>query len=197
LGTGADGVVFKVCKGSNNTNCNYALKIQKISRAYYAEAYGLADLEMTNTVPEIYENWTCNRKGLIIMDYIPSCKITNFTDKVKRYENAFELLRIIKNKGWIHVDMHLGNVRCKDGDVNKLVLIDLGWAVKKRKGKYPDHPLSKRWSYNLNYKELTTVANYNFIKNFYDKSFKNHTKYVPNVDSVNKRMNMLRKKIGI
>ena len=69
----------------------------------------------------------------------------------------------MKEKGWLHVDTHPGNVMCKNG---KMIMIDFGWAVKKGKKNYPDHPLSRRLGRPLSWKALEVVQELNTEKYF-------------------------------
>ena len=187
LGKGADGFVVKLCKGDD---CNYALKVQKLNFQYEMEVSALRELQSTNAVPKIYDSWESDDRGYIIMEYIAPCGEIFEKEVLKniRYNSAYELMKKIEDKGWLQVDMHLGNIRCRDGDINKLVLIDLGWCVKKSNGIYPKHPLSKRWSYNLNYDELKIISDYNFNINFYDEGVvtKNKVDYIGIIKAFNK-----------
>ncbi len=190
LGKGADGFVVKLCKGDDGDDCNYALKVQKLNFQYEMEVSALRELQSTNAVPKIYDSWESDDRGYIIMEYIAPCGEIFEKEALKniRYNSAYELLKKIEDKGWLQVDMHLGNIRCRDGDINKLVLIDLGWCVKKSNGIYPKHPLSKRWSYDLNYDELKIISDYNFNINFYDEGVvtKNKVDYTGIIKAFNK-----------
>ena len=163
------------------------------------EVEALMDLQSTNSVPKVYDSWEFDNRGYIVMEYIPECDDTIYPRDVKkegiRYDKAYELLKRLENKGWLQVDMHLQNIRCRDGDMNKLVLIDLGWVVKKGKGKYPEHPLSKRWEYDLNYDEMKIVADNNFDLNFYDPVLEKYVKNVPDEKAIWKAYNALREKV--
>ena len=199
LGEGSDGFVVRLCKGNDN-NCDYAMKVQGLTSQYEMEVEALRDLQSTNSVPKVYDSWKSNNRGYIIMEYIPACDKISYPRDVKkigiRYDKASELLKKLEDKGWLQVDMHLQNIRCRDGDMNKLVLIDLGWVVKKGKDKYPDHPLSKRWGYDLDYDELKIVTNNNFNHNFYDHIImEKYVKNVPDEQAIAKAYNELRKKV--
>ena len=198
LGEGADGFVVRLCKGNDN-DCDYAMKVQRLSSQYEMEDEALRDLQSTNSVPKFYDSWKSNNRGYIIMEYIPACDTLTGEDGKKgalRYDKAYELLKKLESKGWLQVDMHLQNIRCRDGDMSKLVLIDLGWVVKKGKGKYPDHPLSKRWEYDLDYDEMKIVANNNFNLNFYYGPFmEKYVKNVPDLKSIENAYLALRKKV--
>ena len=192
LGEGADGFVVRLCKG-NDSDCDYAMKVQRLGYQYEMEVEALMDLQSTNNVPKVYDSWKSNNRGYIVMEYIPECDDTIYPRDVKkmgiRYDKASELLKKLEDKGWLQVDMHLGNIRCRDGDMNKLVLIDLGWIVKKGKGKYPEHPLSKRWEYDLNYDEMKIVTDHNFNHNFYDPVLEKYVKNVPDEKAILKAFN--------
>ena len=202
LGEGSDGFVVRLCKG-NDSDCDYAMKVQRLSSQYEMEDEALRDLQSTNSVPKFYDSWKSNNRGYIIMEYIPACDTLDDRDLVSegregalRYDKAYELLKKLENKGWLQVDMHLQNIRCRDGDMNKLVLIDLGWIVKKGKDKYPEHPLSKRWKYDLNYDEMKIVGDNNFNINFYyGPIMEKYVKNVPDVKSIDEAYNALRKKV--
>jgi hypothetical protein len=198
LGEGADGFVIRLCKGNDN-NCDYAMKVQSLTSQYEMEDEALRDLQTTNIVPKFYDSWKSNNRGYIIMEYIPDCGELLYPRDVKkmgiRYDKASELLKKLEDKGWLQVDMHLGNIRCRDGDINKLVLIDLGWIVKKGKDRYPEHPLSKRWEYDLDYDEMKIVANNNFDGNFYDLVLEKYVKNVPDIKAIADVFLGLRKKV--
>ena len=74
-------------------------------------------------------------------------------------------------------------------------MIDLGWVVKKGKGKYPEHPLSKRWEYDLNYDDMKIVADNNFNGNFYDPVLEKYVKNVPDEKAIWKAYDALREKV--
>jgi len=198
LGEGSDGFVVRLCKGNDN-NCDYAMKVQSLSSQYEMEDEALRDLQTTNNVPKFYDSWKSNNRGYIIMEYIPDCGELLYPRDVKkmgiRYDKASELLKKLEDKGWLQVDMHLGNIRCRDGDMNKLVLIDLGWVVKKGKDRYPDHPLSKRWDYDLDYDDFKIVTKNNFNGNFYDPVLEKYVKNVPDIKSIDEAFFALRKKV--
>jgi hypothetical protein len=187
LGEGSDGFVVRLCKGNDN-NCDYAMKVQSLSSQYEMEDEALRDLQTTNNVPKFYDSWKSNNRGYIIMEYIPDCGELLYPRDVKK-------MGIRYDKGWLQVDMHLGNIRCRDGDMNKLVLIDLGWVVKKGKDRYPDHPLSKRWEYDLDYDDFKIVTKNNFNGNFYDPVLEKYVKNVPDIKSLENAFFALRKKV--
>jgi len=200
LGEGSDGFVVRLCKGKDS-DCDYAMKVQRLTSQYKMEVEALRDLQSTDSVPKIYDSWKSNKLGYIIMEYIPECDNTDiiYSKDVKkmgiRYDKVYELLEKLEKKGWLQLDIHLENIRCRDGDMNKLVLIDLGWVVKKGKDKYPEHPLSKKWKYDFNYDELKMMADKNFVRNFYGRGMEKYVKNVPDFKSMeNAWMDFMKKR---
>ena len=160
LGQGKYGQVYIACKKGN---CNYVLKIQKISNEFFEEVYCIKDTQHLNVVPKLYNAWTCGGLGYIAMEKLENCSKKDY-DK-NTYIKIKKVLEKFKSKGWLHVDMHTGNVMCKNG---KFILIDFGWAVKKGQKTYPNHPLSLNFGGNLplTYKDLELTQELNLLRNF-------------------------------
>lgn len=97
------------------------------------------------------------------MEKLEKCSKKDYDKNV--YTKITKVLEKFKSKGWLHVDMHIGNVMCKNG---KFILVDFGWAVKKGQKTYPNHPLSLNFGGNLplTYKDLELTQELNVLRNF-------------------------------
>ena len=157
LGEGQYGKAFKVCKGDDD--CNYVLKIQKLDEDFYIEIQALTELKDTGVVPKYYSAWTCDGYGYFVIEKLDKCPEEKFNynnkDSAKELDDVLEK---IYKKGWLHVDVHPGNIMCKNG---KFIMIDFGWAVKKGQENYPKHPLSKRKGRALTFKCLKLAQDSN------------------------------------
>ena len=157
LGEGQYGKAFKVCKGVDD--CNYVLKMQKLDEDFYIEIQALTELKDTGVVPKYYSAWTCDGYGYFVIEKLDKCPEEKFDyenkDSAKELDDVLEK---IYKKGWLHVDVHPGNIMCKNG---KFIMIDFGWAVKKGQENYPKHPLSKRKGRALTFKCLKLAQDLN------------------------------------
>jgi tRNA A-37 threonylcarbamoyl transferase component Bud32 len=163
IGKGKYGKAYIACKKGN---CNYVLKIQQISNEFYEEVYCLKDTQDLNVVPKLYNAWTCGDLGYMAMEKMEKCSKEEFNKNDKRiYIKIKKVLEKFKSKGWLHIDIHKGNIMCKNG---KFVLIDFGWAVKKGKKTYPNHPISLNFGGNLplTYKDLELTQEMNTVRSF-------------------------------
>ena len=167
IGVGQYGSTYIACKVSHPKKCDYVLKIQNDSIEFRNEVDALVALKHTGVVVKIYAAWTCNGEGFIIMEKVMKCKKPFFyrvRQHEQNYNNIVAALNVIDDEGWIHIDMHKGNVMCrKDGSI---VLIDFGWAVKRGNVKYPQHEVSQQVELALDYDELKIVQNWMTAKNF-------------------------------
>lgn len=117
-GQGIAGDVFVVCDDSKN--CNYAMKIQGNGNSFKREVTALARLQGVPGVPKLYDAWSCEGVGYIVIELLEKCKSP--LDKQMRDVEA--ILHNFRSMGYVHGDPHEGNVMCdKDGNV---VLIDYG-----------------------------------------------------------------------
>jgi len=161
-------------------NYEYVLKSQKkdtkFTSQFNAEIQALLELQGTNLVPKIYDVWTCRTKGYIIMEKLYPCDI----HPQKLYEKIREKLRILRDRGWLHVDTHDGNVMCTSS--GEPVIIDFGYAVKRKEGgdnaTYPEHPKSQDvkkggWGVHLPWKFLEVMQEVNFHESFNPYGSKN------------------------
>ena len=122
--------VYQACYLESD-DCEYMIKKQNdYSVEFQTEVEAYQDLQNTGAVPKIYAAWTCNDKGYIVMEKLEEFKPKNAISLMKKYREYKKLLEKIKEKGWLHVDSHKGNIMLNSK--NKLVLIDFGWAVKQR-----------------------------------------------------------------
>ena len=140
LGKGAYGKVYAACLVGD---CRYAVKIQKYDEMGEAEvnAYMHFEAQKMRVGPKFYAAWVCRGKLYIVLERL-KCDFKSFhTVPRKRLEcdcfknreasmhKVQELLNALEKKGWLHGDIHLGNVMCTQDD--RMVLIDYNFAVKK------------------------------------------------------------------
>ena len=157
IGKGQYGTAYITCKGKDD--CNYVLKVQKLNDDFFTEVNCLEDLKNTkNIVPKIYAAWTCDNHGYFVIEKLDKCDKSKFLHSKEDYKEITNLLKKFKDKGWLLVDIHPGNVMCKNG---KFILIDFGWAVKKGKKNYPNNPLSKRVGVAYTYGDLEAAQEKN------------------------------------
>jgi hypothetical protein len=162
LGRGQFGVAYIACKSDDD--CDYVLKVQELNDDFYTEVRCLEDFKNTKgIVPKLYAAWTCDNRGYFVIEKLDKCPADKLVNSEKNYEEVSKLLKRMKEKGWLHVDTHPGNVMCKDG---KMIMIDFGWAVKKGKKNYPDHPLSRRLGQPMNWQALEIAQELNAEKFF-------------------------------
>lgn len=152
LGRGKHGIAYVACKAVDD--CNYVLKVQKLNHDFYTEVSCLEEFKNTKgIVPKIYAAWSCDNRGYFVIQKLYTCPEAKFTrEKKETYKEVDILLKRFREKGWLHVDIHPGNVMCNNK--GKLVLIDFGWSVKKGKKSYPDNPLSKILDMSLTFTDL-------------------------------------------
>ena len=88
----------------------------------------------TNAVPRIYDAWECQGTGYILMERMFPCANPSF--------HALEtLLQKVHDRGWVHRDIHKGNIMCdKHGAIK---LIDFGLARKLDKANIKKRDLLK------------------------------------------------------
>jgi hypothetical protein len=150
IGSGKYGTAYITCK--DDDDCNYVLKVQDLTNDFYTEVSCLEDLKNTkNIVPKIYAAWTCDNNGYFVIEKLDKCPYDKFNRDKDTYKEVSNLLKKLKEKGWLHVDTHYGNIMCKNG---KFILIDFGWAVKKGQKTYPDNPLSIKLGEPLTFRDL-------------------------------------------
>lgn len=123
LGQGKFGKVYQTCKVKGVV---YAMKVQPFDEYAEVELRAYLDLKRTNVTPTLYAAWVCRNKLYLVMEKLFDCKRSH-TDLVKRTQNRLD--RMLE-RGWLHCDVHLGNIMCTA--TGRLVLIDFGLAAKKR-----------------------------------------------------------------
>lgn len=152
LGSGLSGKVYIACSRNNPSDCEYALKTQYANEMFYNEVEALQELQGIRGIPKIYQAWTCNGIGYMVLERLyPVDYITKKEGRVIQ-RITDEML----DKNWLYTDLHSGNIMInKNGNI---ILTDFGWAVKKRKGTYPEHPLSLSYGRPLRFDELVAVS---------------------------------------
>ena len=165
---------------------------------FYNEVEALMDLKDTNVVPKLHAAWTCNGDGFIIMEKLDSLlekpgggNYKGCTDNAStNFEAIKNILEICKKAGWLHIDVHIGNVMCKKG---KPILIDWGWGVKKgKKGEiYDKCPICKQYT-SVQWTWEKLVVQQDIIFNNYFNLGKTSAER-----EFNRKTNKMAKKLGI
>lgn len=130
MGSGANGSTYLACRLNNSKDCEYVVKVQPNNQQAKAELDAYLDLEKDRLTPKLHAAWICGGKMYIVLDKVFDCKFSKKAVKAK--------LDTLYNLGWLHVDVHEGNIMC-DKKKNVL-LIDFGWAVHKDDQPYKRHP---------------------------------------------------------
>jgi tRNA A-37 threonylcarbamoyl transferase component Bud32 len=159
IGEGTYGAVYAACKDDNCAD--YILKIQTANEDFVREVYAMTELNGWEYSPRIYDAWSCDGIGFMVienMGLITDCLPPDTTkDEILRQLDV--MLSELHAKGWVHVDTHSGNIMCKNGH---LALIDFGWAVKFPESKFQTvdikHPLSKRLAQDTLYTKNYLLA---------------------------------------
>ena len=125
LGSGEYGTTFKVCYAGD---CQYVLKIQDNDRHFRSEIEVLEQFQDTDVVPKLYAAWTCKNRAYIVMESLLPYQREDYYDNMDVYKQLRRALAILNSRGWIHSDIHRGNVMHRSNGT--LVLIDFGLAVK-------------------------------------------------------------------
>jgi RIO-like serine/threonine protein kinase len=129
IGSGAYGSAYHACSVSNSKDCEYVVKVQSNNATAKRELIAYMRLSGSSVVPKMHAAWLCRGRMYIVLDRMFECKVS--LKDLKHVLNRF--LRL----GWLHVDVHPGNVMCnKKGNI---CLIDLGWAVHKDDQPYKGH----------------------------------------------------------
>ena len=123
------------------------MKVQKYDKYAKAEIQAYLSLVGTNLTPKLYAAWICKGQAYIVIEKLVKCPKISLT-------RLQTLLKKLENQGWLHVDVHSGNIMCTTK--SRMVLIDFGWAVKKGEFPFLNHP-------NRTYERLKNiqVANVN------------------------------------
>ena len=128
LGKGMYGKTYIVCR-EKSTNCEYVLKIQKKNGLFYDEVLALSELQETGVVPRLYAAWTCKSRGFIVMEKLETLEWT--ADNLhENFEKLKATVAAVHDQGWLHMDLHPGNVMKRKG-TGEIVLLDFGMSVKR------------------------------------------------------------------
>lgn len=134
IGSGANGSAYRACSAQNSAECEYVIKVQPYNATAKRELDAYLRLHNTTIVPTLYAAWTCRNNLYLVLDRMHACNVS--TPDLRRLLNRFLKL------GWLHVDVHPGNVMCDHR--NRTRLIDLGWAVHRDDQPYANHPTGIR-----------------------------------------------------
>jgi uncharacterized protein (DUF1810 family)/tRNA A-37 threonylcarbamoyl transferase component Bud32 len=161
IDSGLSGSTYIAC---NHADCEYVIKVQKENKEYYTEIEALLYLQRTKATPIIFAAWTCENFGYFVMEKLYPCK----HDNNFMWKEVGKKLDIIRQAGYLHVDIHPKNVMCnKNGEV---VLIDFGYAVKQSdkgdKQEYPDNKVSQNYKLPLTWEYLEIVQENNHNRYF-------------------------------
>ena len=144
LGAGVHGAIYRACRAGR---CDYALKVQPDAYAFRQEAHALSALQGIRGIPKLYAAWSCDHKGYLVMDELPTCGGPPTPEwRARMYARLQETLREARKRGWLHVDIHSGNVLCRG---EQPMLIDWGLAVQRGPmgddETYPEHWVSAKY----------------------------------------------------
>lgn len=131
LGKGSFGKVHVVVDQQRN---RYAMKVQRFNKYAKAELKAYLELKGTQLLPKLYAAWSC--KGYLYLVTEELFKCDNVDDK--RYiSGAKRLLGNLYKRGWLHGDVHHGNIMCTGS--NRIRLVDFGLSVKRGQTSYGTH----------------------------------------------------------
>ena len=128
IASGNYGAVFVGCKGGD---CNYIVKVQEANEFFEREVFAFYDLNDWEYSPKIYAAWTCGGVGFMVLERVQpldECMSQGYFQTLPELESQLNfILNELKARKWVYVDLHKGNLMCKNGH---LMLVDFGWAVK-------------------------------------------------------------------
>ena len=127
LGSGAFGSVYQVVQSGN---VKYAMKIQPNNRYAKAEIDAYIKLSNSRVTPKLFAAWTYKNKAYIVMEKVYECR----EDDLHR---VVALADRLEKQGWLHGDLHSGNIMCTSR--NRLVFVDFGLAVEKGKAPFKNY----------------------------------------------------------
>jgi serine/threonine protein kinase len=172
IGKGSCGEVYE--------SSEYVVKIQNVDQPFFQEVMALQELQSTNIVPKLFDVWTCEKLGYIVMEKLTS--INSYLPKMsatKIWEEVGQMLNTIESFGWLHIDTSITNVMVTSE--GKLVLIDFGLSVKRTDlggdQTYPEHLHSKNYKRELTWDQLKAFQNYKYhltfnpCADFYSESY--------------------------
>ena len=161
IDSGLSGSTYIAC---NHADCEYVIKVQKQNKEYYTEIEALLYLQRTKATPIIFAAWTCENFGYFVMEKLYPCK----HDDNFMWKEVGKKLDIIRQAGYLHVDIHPNNVMCKKNGT--VVLIDFGYSVKRTdkgdKQEYPDNKVSQNYKLPLTWEYLEIVQENNHNRYF-------------------------------
>jgi hypothetical protein len=123
IGEGAYGSTYVGCKG---IDCNYVIKLQKNDNHFRQEVNALYALNGWEYTPIIYDAWTCDDVGFIVIERLRSVRDCTYGSIKAMQIDLQNIVDRLHEKGIIHNDLHLGNLLCKNGH---LALIDFGLSL--------------------------------------------------------------------
>ena len=130
MGSGANGSTYLACKLNISKDCEYVIKVQPNNQQAKAELDAYLHLKGKKLIPKLHAAWVCAGKLYLVLDKVTHCRFSKNDVKA--------ILDKLYKLGWLHVDVHEGNVMCDDKD--NVVMIDFGWAVHKDDQPYKRHP---------------------------------------------------------
>jgi hypothetical protein len=104
IGSGAYGSAYHACSVSNSIDCEYVVKVQSNHATAKRQLDAYMRLSGSSVVPKMHAAWLCRGRMYIVLDRMFEFKVT--LRELKDVLNRF--LRL----GWLHVDVHPGNVMC-------------------------------------------------------------------------------------
>ena len=131
LGAGSFGKVHLVSDKQRN---QYAMKVQKFDKYAKAELNAYLDLKTTKLTPKLFAAWTCKGYLYLVTERLWEC---DDVDDARYLSGVKRLLKNLEVRGWLHGDVHHGNIMCDSQ--NRMRLVDYGLSVKRGQASYPTH----------------------------------------------------------